>query len=106
MTDFHPGEDKLAVITVGNAVVNSASADGLLVDLDGNGHWDVLLQGINVLGPTELIRPLHTSAAGSAAVVAFARTSAPGPSRPRSSGGAIALVCRFLAKAGLSSVTV
>ncbi|HEV2604268.1 MAG TPA: hypothetical protein VGU24_11465 [Microvirga sp.] len=55
VTDFDTAEDKLVVITAGNAVVSSTSAEGLLVDIDGNGHWDVLLQGINSLPPADVI---------------------------------------------------
>jgi hypothetical protein len=55
VTDFDTSEDKLVVITAGNTVVSSTSAQGLLVDIDGNGHWDVLLQGVNSLSAGDVI---------------------------------------------------
>jgi Ca2+-binding RTX toxin-like protein len=55
VTDFDAGEDDLVVITAGNAVVSTTSAEGLLVDIDGNGHWDVLLQGVTSLSAADVI---------------------------------------------------
>jgi hypothetical protein len=55
VTDFDAGEDELVVITAGNMVVSTTSAQGLLVDLDGNGDWDVLLQGVNALSAADVI---------------------------------------------------
>jgi Ca2+-binding RTX toxin-like protein len=55
VTDFDNFEDVLVLITPGNTVVSSTSAQGLLVDIDGNGHWDVLLQGVNTLNPIEML---------------------------------------------------